>query len=205
MAPVVSHPASVVLNCYGVNLLRDGDPEPVPLASKRCQNEPMSTIGERLREAREAAGIGVRELARLSGFESSHADVSKIEMGKQPRPSGPKLAAYAKVLGVSAEWLMTGEGPRARSRAEPNVDVDDAYPARASAIARMRGLVSDAAIATVRADQNLGGLSEAEWVEELLRADRLAKKGLDRTWDGQPHEGQGAVGRSTSKIVPRRR
>lgn len=165
----------------------------------------MSTIGERLREAREAAGLGVRELARLSGFESSHGDVSKIEQGKQPRPSGPKLAAYAKVLGVSSEWLMTGEGPRERraDAAERTVELDDPYPTRADAIARMKGAVSDEAIATVRGVQNLGGLTVQEWVDELLRADRLARKG--REPEGREHEGDGPVGRTGSKINGRKR
>lgn len=167
-----------------------------------CESETVSSIGERLKEAREKAGIGVRELARLSGFPMSHADVSKIEAGKQPRPNGPKLVAYAKVLGVSPEWLLSGTGPKARlSGEEP--DANDPYPARAAAIARMRGLVSEESIATVRGDQLLGSLTEAEWVEELLRADRLARKGMQRH-EGQAHEGDGPVGRTSSKIQPRR-
>lgn len=92
---------------------------------------------------------------------------------------------------------------RPAPRAELAADVDDPYPARAAAVARMRGLVSEDAIARVRGDQLLGALSEAEWVEELLRADRIARKGLPRT-EGQPHAGDGPVGRTTSKIRPRR-
>lgn len=110
------------------------------------------------------------------------------------------LGALAKALGVSPEWLLTGEGPRVR--AEATVDAEDPYPARAAAVARMRGLVSESAIARVRADQLLGSLDEAEWVEELLRADRIERKGLPRH-EGQPHEGEGPVGRTTSKVTRR--
>lgn len=66
----------------------------------------------------------------------------------------------------------------------------------------MPWLVSESAIARVRADQLLGALSEAEWVEELLRADRIERKGLPRT-DGQPHAGDGPVGRAASKVAKR--
>ena len=44
---------------------------------------------------------------------------------------------------------------------------------------------------------------ETEWVEELLRADRIARKGLPRN-EGQPHATPVAVGQSSSKINPRR-
>lgn len=159
--------------------------------------------GERLRVVRLERGLGVRELSRLAGLGVTGADVSRIENGKQGAPSFTKIKAMAAVLGVSPEWLWDGTGPReiAPSR-EP--DTKDPYPARAAAIARMRGLVSEESVAAVRGDQLLGALSEAEWVEELLRADRLARKGMQRH-EGQAHEGDGPVGRTASKIQPRRR
>jgi transcriptional regulator with XRE-family HTH domain len=157
--------------------------------------------GDRLRKTRLEKGLGVRELSRLAGLGETGADVSRIENGKQGTPGFDKIKALAEALGVSPQWLWDGDGPRVRS--EAIVDHDDPYPQRGAAIARMRGLVSEQAIATVRADHNLGTLTEAEWVEELLRAERLAKKGLERH-DGQPHVGDGPVGRP-SKIQRRPR
>lgn len=146
--------------------------------------------------------MSARRLAEVAG--GSHANVIRIESGQQPKPGAEKIAGYAKVLGVSPEWLLTGEGSmHPAPRPETSVDLDDPYPARAAAIVRMRGLVSDDAIARVRADQLLGALDETEWVEELLRADRIARKGLPRN-EGQPHATPVAVGQSSSKINPRR-
>ena len=68
----------------------------------------MTTLAIRLRSAREAAGFGIRELARRSGRPESYGDISRIEAGKQIQPSAEKLAAYAEALGVSLEWLISG-------------------------------------------------------------------------------------------------
>jgi len=154
------------------------------------------TLGERIREARLAKGLGQRGLAEASGVSQGH--ISHAESGKRQELGPTVLGALARALEVSPEWLLTGEGPRVRYAA--STDADDPYPARAAAIVRMRGLVSESAIARVRADQLLGALSEAEWVEELLRADRIERKGLPRN-DGQPHAGDGPVGRASSKIA----
>ncbi len=70
--------------------------------------------GGRLRAAREAKGLGVRELSRLAGFGDNSADISKIENGKQSTPSYDKIKAYAVALEVNPEWLWSGEGPRER-------------------------------------------------------------------------------------------
>lgn len=171
------------------------------LSADWCKYEAMADErGERLRRLRIERGLGVRELSRLAGLGEAGADVSRIENGKQGTPGYDKIRALAAVLGVSAEWLWDGSGPREPSPREP--DADDPYPARAAAIVRMRGLVSESAIARVRADQLLGALSEAEWVEELLRADRIERKGLPRN-DGQPHAGDGPIGRAASKLAKR--
>lgn len=131
----------------------------------------------------------MRELSRSAGLSAAGADVSRIENGKQPNPHYDKIKALAAALDVNPEWLWSGEGPRERraDTAERTVELDDPYPTRADAIARMKGAVSDEAIATVRGVQNLGGLTVQEWVDELLRADRLARKG--REPEGREHEG----------------
>lgn len=116
--------------------------------------------------------IGVRELSRRAGLDSAGADVSRIENAKQGTPSYDKIRALAAVLGVRSEWLWSGEGER---DAGPSVRDDDPIPERADAIRRMRGAVCEDAILAVRG-ADLGRLSLIEWVEELVRADRLARR-----------------------------
>lgn len=131
------------------------------------QNHDMSDAaerGRRLREAREARGLGVRELSRRAGLDGAGADVSRIENGKQRSPSYDKIRALAAVLGVAPEWLWSGEGEREATNPRP--EPSDPLAARSDAIARMRGAVCDEAIAMVRAAE----------IEELVRADRLVRR-----------------------------
>lgn len=157
-------------------------------------------LGERIRDVRTELGLSQRELAAKASV--SPGQVGHLEKGTRDNPERDTAVKIADALGVAVEWLLTGHGPKVRvDSTEP--DARDPYPARAAAIARMRGLVTEDSIATVRGDQLLGALTEAEWVEELLRADRLARKGMQRH-EGQAHEGDGPVGRTSSKIQPRR-
>ena len=62
-------------------------------------------VGERLRQAREAAGLTQRELS----FEGcTAAYVSRIEAGARV-PSLQILHEFAKRLGVTPEYLATGQ------------------------------------------------------------------------------------------------
>lgn len=73
-----------------------------PLPTRRCRTcggsgrEPRVT-GRRLRELREFAGIGLRELARLAGFTPTR--ISRAERGKG-RPLSPgELRRYLRGIG----------------------------------------------------------------------------------------------------------
>ena len=61
-------------------------------------------IGDRLREARRAAGLSQRELAEPG---VSYAYISRIEAGVRT-PSVKVLRKVAPKLGVSVSWLETG-------------------------------------------------------------------------------------------------
>jgi len=65
------------------------------------------TPGERLREAREAAGLGQAELAKIAGVHVK--TVSKWENDKQP-PHANQLGKIAPTLGVSVAYLREGTG-----------------------------------------------------------------------------------------------
>jgi transcriptional regulator with XRE-family HTH domain len=66
------------------------------------------TIGSRLRLLRQRAGISARELDRLACRTEGH--VNLIEMSRIASVSAETVADYARVLGASCDWLITGEG-----------------------------------------------------------------------------------------------
>lgn len=75
------------------------------------------TIAERLKAAREEAGLNQPELARAAGV--SQGTIGNIESGLRKRPR--ELLALAEACGVHAKWLQTGTGPRYLNR-----DLDEA-------------------------------------------------------------------------------
>ncbi len=68
----------------------------------------MKTIANRLKEAREAAGLTQPELAKRAGV--SAGTIGNVESGARKNPR--ELLAIAKAVGVRAEWLRDGKGPR---------------------------------------------------------------------------------------------
>ena len=71
----------------------------------------LDTIGERIRFAREGAipKLSQAELGRR--LKVSAAAVAQWENKKKPKhPDSHRIAAIAAVLGVRAEWLITGKG-----------------------------------------------------------------------------------------------
>ena len=63
----------------------------------------MKTLGQRIKELREAKDLSLRELAKKLGGLSA-AFLSDIELGKR-HPSDPVLTDMARVLGTSVEDL----------------------------------------------------------------------------------------------------
>lgn len=64
-------------------------------------------IGQRLREARSAKGYTLQQLADAAGY--GRAAISGAEHGRSVlRPQA--MIAIAKLLGISIDWLMTGDG-----------------------------------------------------------------------------------------------
>ncbi|MBL4863250.1 MAG: helix-turn-helix domain-containing protein [Crocinitomicaceae bacterium] len=71
----------------------------------------MKETSDRLKEARQAAGISQDELAELAGI--SQVTIQKIESGKILQSK--KLAPIAVAMGISLDWLATGRGSPALS------------------------------------------------------------------------------------------
>jgi len=66
-------------------------------------------MGARLRELRALAEVSCSESDRLAGVcrgMTSYAELSGADI------SSSRSAAYARVFGVSLDWLVSGEGPR---------------------------------------------------------------------------------------------
>lgn len=67
----------------------------------------METINDRITASRQAQKMSKAELARRIGI--SHASVSKWESGLN-QPKGRYLNDLAAALGVTVDWLLTGDG-----------------------------------------------------------------------------------------------
>ena len=79
-----------------------------PMTAQTAGRVPGWTIFDRLRKAREDAGLSQQQLADL--LESPRATVSNWENGRSnPRPL--VLRAWAMATGVDRTWLETGEAP----------------------------------------------------------------------------------------------
>jgi len=82
------------------------------------------SIADRLRQARLSAGYPtIREFQRILPQEVSgttYSSVSKYEQGIR-NPSPEFVEAAAPLLGVTGEWLQTGEGPRTLGEQETSV------------------------------------------------------------------------------------
>lgn len=70
---------------------------------------PEWTLADRLRKARESAGLKQTDLAAETGI--SRASIVNYETAKSV-PRRPALASWAMACGVPFEWLRTGlQGP----------------------------------------------------------------------------------------------
>jgi len=79
----------------------------------------MSTLQSRLRLAREAAGLSQTEVARRIGI----AQPTYSDLENKPGSSSKHLVKIASVLGVSADWLAYGEGPRDAAQAPEDAEL----------------------------------------------------------------------------------
>lgn len=75
-------------------------------------------LGERLFEARDRAGVTLRELGQRAGV--SWSSISAIEKGKQSA-TAETIERLAIALGVRPCWLAFGEGSE-RIRRRPKLD-----------------------------------------------------------------------------------
>ncbi|WP_343069745.1 helix-turn-helix transcriptional regulator [Paracoccus amoyensis] len=105
-----------------------------------------ATLGDRLMAAREAAGFSLEQLAER--LELSSVTVEEWE-ADQSAPSDDGLGRIARLLDVSAGWLLDGEGAGLTSGADASTAAAEIQELRRilqdalQRLARLEGTLSD--------------------------------------------------------------
>lgn len=124
-------------------------------------------IGLRIQQMRRELGLTqaqlAEEIARITRTRANKNQVSQWETQRAPGPQDAMIKAIATILGVSAVWLATGEGPRDGGGSEDErieravriacwaVDVKKAGPpGLAAAIREVRAALRDEPLASDR-------------------------------------------------------
>jgi transcriptional regulator with XRE-family HTH domain len=85
----------------------------------RIRPRSRAGIGLRIQQVRKELGLSQAALAeaieRRTDSRASRNQVSQWETSRAPSPQDSMIKAIAAVLGVSPQWLATGEGPRGGS------------------------------------------------------------------------------------------
>lgn len=91
---------------------------------ERIPAEMKKAVGQRMREARKARGLTTAGVAKAAGI--SQGNYSDMEGGRKS-PSIRTLAALAEALGVSTDWILTGERTEGRNIAKILAGTDSHY------------------------------------------------------------------------------
>lgn len=75
---------------------------------------PLNSVGERLRSARQRAGLTIQKVAQCLGVDKSA--VVRWESGELT-PKLWRITELAELLGESQEWIAFGAVPRKRKKA----------------------------------------------------------------------------------------
>lgn len=78
-------------------------------------------VGARIRQARERKALSQEALADL--LKVTKGLVSQYETGLTSPPS-KRFSQLAEVLGVSADWLLTGGEPEEQTKAQTKIELD---------------------------------------------------------------------------------
>jgi transcriptional regulator with XRE-family HTH domain len=135
----------------------------------------MTTLGSRVKKARETKGLKQHDLADRAGV--SVGFLSEIENNHR-NPSGKVLLKIASVLGTTMDYLQTGHSAPTPARERNVVSIP---PALADA-AEQAGLSYAATAALAEAYQQIvarrGGKEEPPTAEEWLRIYQVLRRHL---------------------------
>lgn len=79
----------------------------VSFFNENASEDKSKSFGERVKKARQDAGLSQHELAMLAGY-TSRSSIGKIESGKRDIARN-KIAVIAKITGVTTSYLIDGE------------------------------------------------------------------------------------------------
>lgn len=86
------------------------DREYIDLDNPATEKLPQGEIfAARLSEAMARSNLSGKEIAAAAGIDAGY--LSNLKKGKRPPPSAPVTKSLAAALGVSEDWLASGEGP----------------------------------------------------------------------------------------------
>ena len=92
----------------------------------RIRPRSRAGIGLRIQQVRKELGLSQAALAeaieKRTDSRASRNQVSQWETARAPSPQDSMIKAIASVLGVSAQWLATGDGPRDVARGDEAID-----------------------------------------------------------------------------------
>ena len=92
----------------------------------RIRPRSRAGIGLRIQQVRKELGMSQAALAeaieRTTDTRASRNQVSQWETARAPSPQDSMIKAIASILGVSAKWLATGEGPRDAGHGDDALD-----------------------------------------------------------------------------------
>lgn len=91
-----------------IEIARVLEVDPEQLVGKQPESAKVASVGQRVRAARDAAGLSQAALARLAGI--SGPSIAELEAGTNETPTSSLIAGLAKALGVTREWLQDGSG-----------------------------------------------------------------------------------------------
>jgi transcriptional regulator with XRE-family HTH domain len=129
-------------------------------------------IGQRIKEARLGAGLHQFEVAERCGV--SRSAVSQWEHGEGIRSQ--KLIEYARVIGVPAEWLITGGRIAASERTSADLDpvqLQHLIAASFQLLGKTQGQAEEWSKAILKASERPQGANQEP--HELTLTQRLAQ------------------------------
>lgn len=97
-------------------------------------SEETATFGDRLAAAREASGLGQKELAQRVGVKNSTMRAWEDDLSE---PRANRLSHLAGILNVSLSWMLTGKGDGLQA---PSDQDDPSAPDLTGLLTDLRGI-----------------------------------------------------------------
>jgi transcriptional regulator with XRE-family HTH domain len=166
----------------------------------------MTTLSERIKEAKESAGLSNADLARATG--RSQGAVTQWLQGSVVSLKADTAAQIERATGYRASWLVTGKGPKRVDDIEPQLKWDVLTSlevlgksieevvdpgARSSAVAMLTTYINDPS----------GNLDVLPLIAKRLSGERMEPEGTG-FWYGKRHT-EASPPAATSKPPARKR